>query len=77
MKAITSGLLVIVGCLFVYVLTLGSTEGGYNGQKPMTYKYETPNDWAADSTVSESKKEYCEYVYTKEIEDYKRKLKSE
>lgn len=77
MKVLAPSLLVIVGCLFVYLLTLGSTEGEYNGQKPMTYKYETPNDWAEDSTVSESKKEYCEYVYTKEIEDYKRKLKSE
>ena len=77
MRVLASSLLVIVGCLFVYLLTLGSTEGGYNGQEPMTYKYETPNDWAEDSTVSESKKEYCEYVYTKEIEDYKRKLKSE
>lgn len=72
MKVFASSLLVIVGCLFVYVLTLGSTEGGYIGQEPMTYKYETPRDWAEDSTVSESKKEYCEYVYTKEIEDYKR-----
>lgn len=36
-------------------------------------KYEIVQDWAEDSTVSESRKEYYEYVYTKEIEDYKRK----
>jgi hypothetical protein len=72
MKAVASGLLVIVGCLFVYVLTLGSTEGGYTRQKPVTYKFYPATDWAEDSTVSESKREYCEYVYTKEIEEWKR-----
>jgi len=66
MKAITSGLLVIVGCSFVYLLTLGSTKGGYVRQKPVTYKFEKPTDWAKDSTVSYSKKNYCEYVYNQE-----------
>jgi hypothetical protein len=37
------------------------------------YRFERPTDWAEDSTVSSSRKEYYEYVYTKEIEDYKRK----
>ena len=32
-----------------------------------TYRFERPTDWAEDSTVSESRKEYYEYVYTKEI----------
>jgi hypothetical protein len=70
---LTSGLLVIAWLL---VLAFGKSEGKhfYSKQK---YRYDTPNDWAEDSTVSESKREYCEYVYTKEIEDYKRKLKSE
>ena len=71
MRVLASGLLVIVGCLFVYLLTLGSTKGGYTRQKPVTYKFERPNDWAEDSTVSESKREYCEYAYTKEIEEWK------
>jgi hypothetical protein len=66
MKAIASGLLVIVGCLFVYVLTLGSTEGGYTRQKPVTYKYETPKDWAEDSTLNRDKRDYIEYLYNQE-----------
>ena len=66
MKVLASSLLVIVGCLFVYLLTLGSTEGGYNGQEPVINKYEDPTDWAKDSTVSYSKKNYCEYVYNQE-----------
>jgi hypothetical protein len=36
-------------------------------------RFERPTDWAEDSTVSSSRKDYYEYVYTKEIEDYKRK----
>lgn len=74
MRVLASSLLVIVGCLFVYVLTLGSTEGGYNGQEPMTYKYETPTDWAEDTTVSNSRKEYYEYVSNYEVEVWKTKL---
>ena len=66
MRVLASSLLVIVGCSFVYLLTLGSTKGGYVGQKPVTYKYEKPTDWAKDSTVSYSKKNYCEYVYNQE-----------
>jgi len=73
MRIVASSLLVIAGCSFVYLLTLGSTKGGYVRQKPVTYKFEEPADWAEDSTVSDSRKEYYEYVYTKEIEDYKRK----
>jgi hypothetical protein len=42
-------------------------------ERRSVYRFEEPTDWAEDSTVSESRKEYYEYVYTKEIEDYKRK----
>jgi hypothetical protein len=66
MRIVASSLLVIVECLFVYLLTLGSTKGGYVRQEPMTYKFEKPTDWAKDSTVSYSKKNYCEYVYNQE-----------
>ncbi len=66
MRIVASSLLVIVGCSFVYLLTLGSTKGGYVRQKPVTYKFEKPTDWAKDSTVSYSKKNYCEYVYNQE-----------
>lgn len=65
---LTSGLLVIAWLL---MLAFGKPEGKhfYSKQK---YQYERLNDWAEDSTVSESKREYCEYVYTKEIEEWKR-----
>ena len=66
MRIVASSLLVIVGCSFVYLLTLGSTKGGYTRQKPVTYKFEPASDWAKDSTVSYSKKNYCEYVYNQE-----------
>lgn len=61
--------LLVITCL--YMLAFGSSESKHISSK-QKYQYERPNDWAEDSTVSESKKEYCEYVYTKEIEDYKR-----
>jgi hypothetical protein len=66
MRIVASSLLVIAGCLFVYLLTLGSTRSGYVRQEPVTYKFEKPTDWAKDSTVSYSKKNYCEYVYNQE-----------
>jgi uncharacterized protein YceK len=66
MRIAASSLLVIAGCSFVYLLTLGSTKGGYTRQKPVTYKFEEPTDWAKDSTVSYNKKNYCEYVYNQE-----------
>jgi hypothetical protein len=66
MRVLASSLLVIAGCSFVYLLTLGSTKGGYTRQKPVTYKFEPAPDWAKDSTVSYSKKNYCEYVYNQE-----------
>ena len=66
---LTSGLLVIAWLL---VLAFGSSESKHFYSK-QNYRYERPNDWAEDSTVSESKKEYCEYVYTKEIEEWKNK----
>jgi hypothetical protein len=66
MRVLASSLLVIVGCLFVYLLTLGSTKGGYVRQKSVTYKFEKPTDWAEDSTVNYNKKNYCEYVYNQE-----------
>ena len=61
--------LLVITCL--YMLAFGSSESKhfYSKQK---YQYEKPKDWANDSTVSESKREYCEYVYTKEIEEWKR-----
>ena len=57
-----SGLLVIAWLL---VLAFGKSEGKhfYSKQK---YQYGTPKDWAKDSTVSYSKKNYCEYVYNQE-----------
>ena len=61
-----SSLLVIVGCLFVYVLTLGSTEGGYTRQKPVTYKFDPAPDWAEDSTLNRDKRDYIEYLYNQE-----------
>ena len=59
---LTSGLLVIAWLL---VLAFGKSEGKhfYSKQK---YRYEKPKDWANDSTVSYSKKNYCEYVYNQE-----------
>ena len=68
---LTSGLLVIAWLL---MLAFGKSEGKhfYSKQK---YQYEKPNDWAEDSTVSSSRKDYYEYVYTKEIEDYKSGVK--
>jgi hypothetical protein len=36
------------------------------------YKFEEPTDWAYDSTVSESRKQYYEEVYVVEIEEWKR-----
>lgn len=62
--------LLVITCL--YMLAFGSSESKHISFKKVKYRYERPNDWANDSTVSQSKKEYCEYVYTKEIEDYKR-----
>lgn len=69
MSNLTTGLLVIA-CLVM--LAFGKTEGKHFTFK-QKYQYEKPIDWAEDSTVSESRQEYYEYVYTKEIEDYKRK----
>ena len=69
MKIVASVLLVIQWCLLAgYVFTLSSAEGEYIRQEPMTYKFEKPTDWAKDSTVSYSKKNYCEYVYNKSEE---------
>ena len=68
MSSLTTGLLVIA-CLVMLVFG-NEDKHFYSKQK---YQYEKPNDWAEDSTVSDSRKEYYEYVYTKEIEDYKRK----
>lgn len=36
------------------------------------YRFEKPTDWAEDSTVSDSRKEYYEEVYVVEIEEWKR-----
>lgn len=36
------------------------------------YRFEKPTDWAEDSTVSESRKQYYEEVYVVEIEEWKR-----
>ena len=36
------------------------------------YRFERPTDWAEDSTVSDSRKEYYEEVYVYEIEEWKR-----
>ena len=63
-------LIIISYSLGIYLFTEGTTESKQPKPKS-TYKYDTPNDWAEDSTVSESKREYCEYVYTKEIEEWK------
>ena len=59
---LTSGLLVIAWLL---VLAFGKSEGKhfYSKQK---YQYDTPTDWAEDSTVNYNKKNYCEYVYNQE-----------
>ena len=58
--------------LSIYLFAQDTDESQQSRSK-VTYKYEKPKDWANDSTVSESRKDYYEYVYTKEIEDYKRK----
>jgi hypothetical protein len=62
MKYLTTGLLVIA-CLVM--LAFGKTEGKHFTFK-QKYQYEKPKDWAKDSTVSYSKKNYCEYVYNQE-----------
>jgi hypothetical protein len=62
MKYLTTGLLVIA-CLVM--LAFGKTEGKHFTFK-QKYQYEQPTDWANDSTVSYSKKNYCEYVYNQE-----------
>jgi hypothetical protein len=58
---LTTGLLVIAWLL---MLVFGNEDKHfYSKQK---YQYEKPTDWAKDSTVSYSKKNYCEYVYNQE-----------
>jgi hypothetical protein len=69
---LASWFLLVTGWLLVYVFALGKSESKHTRPTPVKYQYDTPKDWAEDSTVSESKKEYCEYVYTKEIEEWKR-----
>jgi hypothetical protein len=61
--------------VFEFIIMIALLFIGDDGRADVrkTYRFERPTDWAEDSTVSESRKEYYEYVYTKEIEDYKRK----
>jgi hypothetical protein len=68
---LASWFLLVAGWLLVYVFALGKSESKHARQTSVKYQYDTLKDWAEDSTVSESKREYCEYVYTKEIEEWK------
>jgi hypothetical protein len=58
---LTSGLLVIAWLL---MLVFGNEDKHFTFKQK--YQYEKPTDWAKDSTVSYSKKNYCEYVYNQE-----------
>jgi hypothetical protein len=51
--------------LSIYLFAQDTDESQQSRAK-VTYKYEKPKDWAEDSTVSYSKKNYCEYVYNQE-----------
>ena len=51
--------------LSIYLFAQDTDESQQSRSK-VTYKYEKPKDWAKDSTVSYSKKNYCEYVYNQE-----------
>jgi hypothetical protein len=61
--------------VFEFIIMIALLFIGDDGRADVRtrYRFERPTDWAEDSTVSDSRKEYYEYVYTKEIEDYKRK----
>jgi hypothetical protein len=61
--------------VFEFIIMISLLFIGDNGRADVRprYRFERPTDWSEDSTVSESRREYYEYVYTKEIEDYKRK----
>lgn len=41
-------------------------------ERRSVYRFEEPKDWAEDSTVSDSRKQYYEEVYVVEIEEWKR-----
>jgi len=61
----------MVVSLIVMIALLFVREDGRAEVRPR-YRFEKPTDWAEDSTVSDSRKEYYEEVYVYEIEEWKR-----
>jgi hypothetical protein len=57
-------LIIISYSLGIYLFTEGTTESKQPKPKS-TYKYDTPKDWAEDSTLNRDKRDYIEYLYNR------------
>ena len=63
---LASWFLLVTGWLLVYVFALGKSESKHTRPTSVKYQYDTPNDWAEDSTLNKDKRDYIEYLYNQE-----------
>ena len=63
---LASWFLLVTGWLLVYVFALGKSESKHTRPTPVKYQYDTPKDWAEDSTLNRDKRDYIEYLYNQE-----------
>lgn len=61
--------MILAYTIVLCIVAMGSPQSKQKqSDQPAQYKFDKVQDWSKDTTLSETKRQYCEYLFTKKSE---------